>query len=717
MTVLRTVSFPDAEWSGVQAGGVLGMFNGKERPLKYMPDSKLVKYFGMASPEEELTRDIEWEIQQSPGVDGELDSNSTYTLTFVEVDTTANQGSGLRSGIPVGSVGVEMVPLRSPSGSIGPGGDPVSGSAHNLLRINLPDSVVNTDTTELWVYSTTAGGVWPTAGRIARAPAGVRAFTWNGIDETDENGVIITGSPDFDYPLDIFRNMAPAKTYPAKMNRRLLLWGSEELESTFSFTAGSVYADWTGGDEIDHGVIGMVAYPDGEGRGYVVKNYYNASPGQIELDEAFVGANASYDTHGVTTRLCRPSGQLSFSEPDDYENFPLLNNRYVELSAADPETGMAVVNGRGLAFTVHKTFGVDFNISPASRQGTIIEISTQVGCLSHRTVQDIGGTLIWLSESGLAASSGGAPVIISDEVSPEFDAMIREQTGRVRDAFAVNWAAKKKYMCFIPVDGDDVGCSRCIVLDYNNIPGEPRFKYTVYSFSKEFTNASIERHEVLSGSTTTFEEYPVFGDPDGYTWSFGIGNADGPDSGSVSGTITSAGTSPQFLTDSSAAFDTDGIGLAGMIVTIRRTSDGQTQEKLIASNSGDTIFADQEWSWEPSAGDTFWIGGISSYYETPWSSLGGNEGLQKLHSLVSTHKVEDAGELQVDVYEDFSSTPYSRPNEGETIDLTKAAGRGVNRLSGHRCYHTKIKYSNHLPGQGWTLKNSTLITSQKDEPR
>ena len=694
MAVLKTPLYPDAEWSSTQAGGVLALFNGKETPLKYEPESKTVKYFGLHRPEYECT------VASGPA--GSLTGN--YNLTFVEVDTKASQGEGLRSGIPTPTVSADVSPA-------------LIGLIDGSVTVSLPGSQINDDADEFWVYSTIANGTWPSLGRIARVPIGVRSFTWSGLTETDANGVIMTAAPDFDYPLDVFRGPAPNKNYPVRMNRRLLLWGSEELECRFSYVIGSKYATWAGADVIDHGIIGSVLYPEGESRGYIVDAYYNASPGVVMLRDAFVGLEASSDTHSLITRVCRPSGQLSWSEPDDYENFPNPNNRYVELSAADPETGCGVINGRGMFFTVHKTFGLDFNVSPLVGQGSFIEISTQIGCLGHRTIQDIGGTLIWLSESGLAASSGGAPVVISDDIKPEFDDMIREQNGRVRDAFAVNWAAKKKYMCFIPVEGDDVGCSRCIVMDYNSIPGEPRFKFSIYSFSKEFTSASIERHKITEDSVVNFEEYPVLGDPDGYTWSYGIGDADGPESGTISGTITDAGTSPQFIEDSTASFYTDDIGLEGMMVTIRRTSDESTQTKLIASNTGDRLYLAQEFGWIPSAGDTFWIGGIDAYYETPWSSLGGDWGLKKLHSIVSTHKVESTGNLTVEVFKDFSSTAQERDVEGETIDLSNSTGRGVSRLSGYKGHHFKMKYSNNQPNQPFTLKNATLITSEVDEPR
>jgi len=272
-------------------------------------------------------------------------------------------------------------------------------------------------------------------------------------------------------------------------------------------------------------------------------------------------------------------------------------------------------------------------------------------------------------------------------------------------------------MCFIPIEGDSVGCSRAIVMDYADLPGEPQFRFSIYNFSKEFTCGEIERHTVTSGDTTTFEEFPVLGDPDGYTWSFGIGDADGPSEGTTSGTVTTASTSPTILTDSSASFYTTGLGLAGMIVHVRSATDGTTQTKLIASNTADTLRLDEEWTTIPAAGDTYWIGGIEAYYDTSWSSLGGDWGQKKLHSLITTHQIESQGTVTVKVYTDFSSTPITLTNEGETFDLTRSEGRSYKKLSGRKAFHVKVRYFNEFPDTPFTLRAATLITSEVDEPR
>jgi hypothetical protein len=662
------------------------MANGYERQKIYQPESQEVKDMGLVNPRSDITL--------TDGGAGSL-AEGTYIFSFVEVDTTANQGEGLLSGPPTGSEGQSIVL-----------------DANSAVTITFPSGPANARATEYWVYMSLADGAWPVLGRVATVTAGTQTTTITSDDDQDFDN----------YPLDSLRDFPRNKAYTMKMNRRMFFWGAQELRPTLTWTIGSTEAFWASGDQIDDGVVGMVCYPDEDTRGYLVTAFNPGSPNSITVQDAFVGSTASEATSNIPTKMCRPSGELSWSEPDDYENVPLANVRYVELSGSDPETGCGVINGRGLLFTVRKTFGLNFQVRPDVGWGNIEEISTSLGCSAHNTIKDIGGILLWLSEGGIAASQGGAPRIISDEIGTEFDEIIREKTGRIRNAFAVNWTQKQRYLCFVPREGDTVGCSKAIVCDYRQLPGEPKFRFSIYTFDKQFTAGTVERHTVTDGENTNYLDYPILGDKDGYIWTFGTGDADGPSSGTVAGTVTSAASSPEYLTDSNASFDTSGLGLQGMYVTVRRDSsngDEADQTRLIGSNTSDTLSPDQEWVWVPSSGDTYWIGRIVSFYETAWSSLGGDEGRKGLHSLVSTFEQESASgsTLTHKVYTDFSSTEVSLANEGATIDLTATGGRDHTLLTNALCYYAKCRWENERPDEPWTLKGATLVYRGPDDAR
>jgi hypothetical protein len=681
MATTLTPAYPNAEWTAIQLGGVLGLFNGYELPYKYIPDSKEFKRFGMLCPTADCT--------VAAGTGGTLAAGD-YIVTFLEVDAYANQGQGLLSGPPLDSVGQS-----------------VTVADNGTITVTFPTGKTNADANEYWVYMTIADGIWDILGRVGTTPITSATYTIDGATE-----------PDFEnFPLDQYRNFAPAKSYPAKMRQRLLLWGANEFRTELQFTIGSTTAYVMEGNGLDAGIVGAVVYPDGESRGYLVTAFQkDGSPDSITIQDAFVGSDASQLTSTVSCKICHPSGKLAWSEPDDYENFPAANVRFVELAAGDPETGIGVVNGVGLLFTVRKTFGLSFSVRPDLGDGDITDLSKTIGCVSHRTIQDVGGMLVWLSTSGIAASMGGTPAIISDEIRSEFEDIIREPTGRVRNAFALNWPEMQKYYCFVPDSGDAVGCSKAIVMDYAALPGEPKYRFSLYKFDKEFVSGTVETHTSTVGDSTNYPSYPVLGDSDGYAWTLGTGDADGPPSGTVTGTVASAGSSPEYMTSTGAQFYTTGLGLAGTMVTIRRTSDGETQTILVGDNTSDTLYPDEAFEWVPSAGDTFKIGRIDSYYETGYSALGGDEGTKGLDRLITTHKVETGGDLTFEVYHDFSSTPIDTAQEGTTIDLSTSNGRNSTKLSTPRVFYAKVRWSNDAPEEPWTLKNATL-TFRSDEGR
>lgn len=680
MSLKQVVSYPTAEWSGILAGGVAALFNGRELPWKYEPESQNVKPFGMLNPDVDLTTAPT--NNSSPS-----NLNGTYLYAYVEVDSLAQgpANEGQLSGPPKSSVGVEAVVVDG------------------FVTLTLPLTPVNAHATELWIYRTLAGGAWPTLGRIATVDIGTETY----VDTGD--------TPDFtNYPLNIYRAPAPAQTYPAKMNRRLLTWGNEPFTTTIRFETDSATAEYVSGDVLDDGAIGAVIYPDDDTQGYPISNFVGGSPGTITLDKTYERALGSPNAAEISCRICHPAGAVRWSEPGDYENFPAANIRYVERAAADPESGIGIINGNALLFTVGKTFRLFFNVTPDVGDGQIQELSTTIGCLAHRSIQDVDGMLIWLTSGGIAVSNGGIPQIISDEIAPKFDEIIRDSDGRVRTAFAVNWQDQRRYMLFYPRSTDTEGCSAAIVVDYRQVPGEPRFRFTFYTFEQEFRAGSIERHTSVSAGVTNYPTYPVLVDRYGFSWSFGIGDADGPQTGTVSGTVTSASTSPPTFTDSSASFRTAGLGLNGVAVTFRRRSDGQEQTLIVSTTQSDTLSLRDAWDgWVPQSGDSYWVGQIDSFYETGDAPLGAIDRPKELDRLVVASEIQSTGELTADVYINQESSVQTFPNEGNTLDMTD--GRQIVNLSGLRAFLVKLRFHNNRPNQPWKLR-AAQINFEGDEP-
>lgn len=669
MGFLRSILYPDAsEFVAVECGGVLGIFNGLERPVKYEPESRTMKYFGLLNPLTELSM-----VGFDGGSPGELDGD--YVYEYVEADSKANQGQGRPSGPPETSEGIAVT------------------IANGYAVATLPAAARNPETDQFWLYRSVEGGAWPTLGRIAVIDVGTTSY----VDTGDTPDIL-------NFPLNVFTDTPPTKPYAFTLHRRIIMWGEEPHDIVATLTNGSNVAVIVSGDELDEGIIDAVLYPEGGDRGYVIAGYTSGSPGTLTLRDAFTGVSQVVDC-----RLCYPTAELAWSEPDDYENVPAANRRFIAKSNGKTPSGAAPIGPRALLFTVPQTFGLAFDIngSPAKGFGIVQLLSSSIGCSSNRTIQDIGDMLLWLSEGGIAASLGGPPQIVSGDIQDFFDTIYKEDTGRVREAFAINWTVMQRYICFVPTGDDTIGCSKAIVVFYNQMPGEPKFRFGFYDFGIEMTCASLERDDAG-------DEYVLLGDVNGMTWQFGVGYADGPERGTVSGVISSVTTSPPSIIDDSAAFDTDGLGLKGMVLTIRRASDGEETRFNISSNSGTQVYPSGSWDREPEPADEYWIGGIPSRYRTGWSNLGAEDRVKKLDRVGTTFEARNVGEIALIVRRDMKEAPIPITKaldvDGEAgdeqIDLTNPAGRSSKQVGGKKAMFYSVEWYNAKPNEHWRLKSA-----------
>lgn len=103
-----------------------------------------------------------------------------------------------------------------------------------------------------------------------------------------------------------------------------------------------------------------------------------------------------------------------------------------------------------------------------------------------------------------------------------------------------------------------------------------------------------------------------FGDQQGYVYETETNtSADGPPSGTVTGTITSSTTTT--ITDSAATFFITGDDLLGFSVVVDN-GDGTFTEKIIQSNTADTITVTVAFSIAPGVGLTYYIAPMHTLY-------------------------------------------------------------------------------------------------------
>jgi len=125
-------------------------------------------------------------------------------------------------------------------------------------------------------------------------------------------------------------------------------------------------------------------------------DYLQAKYGAKYLTEAYAMLFYALDDKVYYTPIGKP-----WAWPEEFFiDFPL------------PITGIGVVPNGLLVFTRLKTYVVTGN-SPATLSKYTLS-STQ-GCKLHKSIQELDGTLLWVSNDGICASGGGIPKVISRE--------------------------------------------------------------------------------------------------------------------------------------------------------------------------------------------------------------------------------------------------------------------------------------------------------------
>jgi hypothetical protein len=205
----------------------------------------------------------------------------------------------------------------------------------------------------------------------------------------------------------------------------------------------------------------------------------------------------------------------------------------------------------------------------------------------------------------------------------------------------------------------------------------------------------------------------VFGDYWGRVHALFEGHRDGPTTGSIRGTVTSATTT--VLTDTAATFPTTGAGLAGCPVAVRSPS-GAWQWRRIASNTATALTLDSThalpFNGAPVVGAYYLVGGIEWRWSTPFQNFGAPFHQKRLHWLLVDFK--PTGNYTVEARARFdralavrTSLSFASDNDGG-IWGSMVWGQstwGASGVSGRKariqraCVSVQLQFSNFEPDQ------------------
>lgn len=155
------------------------------------------------------------------------------------------------------------------------------------------------------------------------------------------------------------------------------------------------------------------------------------------------------------------------------EYFPPGDNSFnVDTQSGDKVTGLAPQGNTLFVFKNKSIHAVSGAIADDKFRVDLADNST-VGCIAHATIKEVNGNLVFLSERGVhqISSRSGSVEEISDRIDQFFNRF--DTTFNFKQAVAINWREKDKYILFMPETEDNQtfadfanSDSRVLVWDY-----------------------------------------------------------------------------------------------------------------------------------------------------------------------------------------------------------------------------------------------------------
>lgn len=324
-----------------------------------------------------------------------------------------------------------------------------------------------------------------------------------------------------------------------------------------------------------------------------------------------------YDNRVFAAGLSTNPSRLHYTainEADDWTNGGTL-----EIGTGDGQeiTGLAASKYAGtdtydklVVFKDNSIYLVDTSDANPTNWRSV-KISSEVGCVSNWSIQNIADKLAWLDIDGLYVLDGIMVNFVSDRISATIDSLA---DARLSEAISV---VNKDYDHYLLSVSSNGATEHDTIICYD-------YLLNVFCGTWDGINANAMADVIVQN---TGENRVYFGDYYGTCWQLYTNTNDGVPSGTQDGTATSGGNTT--LTDTAATFYTTGSGLAGCTVTIRAGT-GSGQSRLITSNTADTLTITPAWTTNPAAGSTYGIGDIDALYVSKMYVFGAIEWLKRV---------------------------------------------------------------------------------------
>lgn len=276
------------------------------------------------------------------------------------------------------------------------------------------------------------------------------------------------------------------------------------------------------------------------------------------------------------------------------------------------------------------------------------------GCVNNNCWVDAGQATYLLDEQGVyRMSDQGAEAtsaLVQEIFRPGGNGPYRIRWAAKRNFHAVHFEPQQTIRWFVCLD-DEVWPTHAIAVNYT------LERWWVEKYPFPITASCFGRGQspqvYLGASARRVLAY----------WE---GYLDGPTSGTVRGTVTSAGLAS--LADSAASFATSGV-VGSPVLLVYGT--GKGQKRIVTSVSGTTLNVDNPWLIKPDTTTIYQIGGIPWVYKSDWFRFPMADKTERRGLEVVFEQAQHDATMDVRLAYDFKSPKVWRN------PMTTAGGAGV----------------------------------------
>lgn len=317
--------------------------------------------------------------------------------------------------------------------------------------------------------------------------------------------------------------------------------------------------------------------------------------------------------------------------------------RRVLQNQADTPSGLASYNDTLYLFAQRTIRALDYATDPAT--GSLLNIATEMGLWNQRCLVEANGRLFGWGRSGAWFINGLVPVHISRPVDAAIDGS-SSSSGHNFDASKVEqfhgvYDPRERVITWFYATSSETYPKHGIAYDLD------RQQWSIRTWKQGL------RAACLTTGGTTNPTRALVADENGYSWYLTADTFDGLASSMSHGVVTvTSGTTTTAKVAESLPTSTGTANLNGVIVT---TTSGV--ERVISSNTADTITVSSAFAAAPSVGAELYLGQIDFSFESKWITA---ESLpeKKRPSYVAVTMVPgtSSGKLIFNCYLDYSAS-------------------------------------------------------------